>query len=243
MNYMAAVFSNGHVATGRHHGEAFSNLSESDQNADLISGHVNADGTFTTELEHPNKDIILIRHAESMWNAEMSNDLDSSLTLKGISQAQILARFLRKKLDCRGYVGFTSPFDRCLQTSMPLRRQTNMRFFVRPEISELTNNFPPEGVQVPSRSTRYLNIEWNNYFSTNFLPEPPKSFLARLRSFLDLLPDRALVITHGSVIQILIELALGVKVSQIPEWDNSIGNASITYIKDGTVVWLAKNVA
>ncbi len=243
--YLAAMFANGHVATGRHHGEAFSRLPREQQDQDdrLISGHVNPDGTFTTEMDFIDKELILVRHAESMWNAQVSDSLDSTLTLKGVSQAQRLANFLRKSIDCRGVVGFTSPFDRCVLTSMPIRRQTGIRFFVKSEIAELTDDFPGEGVEVPCRKDRYLDIEWGNYYTTVFHKEPSEVFLGRLRSFLDSIPNRSLVVTHGSVVQTLIEMALGVKVGSVPMWDNSIGNASITHIKNGTVVLMAKNVA
>jgi broad specificity phosphatase PhoE len=241
--YLAAVLANGHIATGRHHGEAFSRLSEEEKNCDVISGHVNEDGTFTTELEHVHKDIILIRHAESMWNANLSDSLDSCLTFRGVKQAQSCARFLRKNVDCSGYVGFTSPFQRCLLTSLPICKQTGVQFRVRQEISELTNHFPDCGVQVPCRNEEYLDIDWANYCNAIFNREPPKIFLGRLRVFLESVPDRSIIVTHGSVVQTMIEMALGVKVSQIPAWDDSIGNASVTYIKDGTVVWMAKNVA
>jgi broad specificity phosphatase PhoE len=66
--------------------------------------------------------------------------------------------------------------------------------------------------------------------------------LSRVRQFIDSLPNRSLIVTHGSVVQILIEMALGVRVNQVPAWDNSIGNASITHIKNGTVILLAKNI-
>lgn len=242
MNYLAAVFSNGHIVTGRHHGEAFSKLSDYDQDSDLISGHVNEDGTFTTEMDHLHKEIILIRHAESRWNAHETEDLDSALTFKGVSQAQDLARFISKNIDCRGLVGFTSPFDRCLLTSLPLRRRTGIRFLVKSELSELSEAFPDQGVFVNCRKDKYLDIEWSNYSNTTFRKESSSDFISRLYKFLEYIPDRSLIITHGSVVQTMIEILLGVKVNQVPAWDNSIGNASITYIRDGTVVWLAKTV-
>jgi len=240
--YLAAVLSNGHVATGRHHGEAFSKLSSTEQEAGLVSGHVNPDGTFTTEMEFIDKEVILVRHAESEWNAHLSDSLDSTLTFKGVSQAQRLASFIRKNIDCRGMVGFTSPLDRCLLTSLPIRRQTGVRFFVRHELSELSNHFPAEGVEVPCRKDEYLDIEWGNYHTTTFCKEPPEAFLGRLRAFLESIPNHSIIVTHGSCVQTMIEMALGVKMSQVPAWDNSIGNASITHIKAGTVSLLAKRV-
>jgi broad specificity phosphatase PhoE len=241
--YLAAVFSNGHVATGRHHGEAFGRLSSDDQSADLVSGHVNEDGTFTTELDHIHKEIVLIRHAESMWNVGLTDDLDSRLTMKGVNQAQVLASFLRKNLDCRGFAGFSSPLLRCVLTQLPIYKQTGIRFVVRSEIFEITKDFPEEGVRVPCRSRQFLDVGWDNYCDSTFCREPSQVFLGRLRSFLDVIPDRSMIITHGSVVQTMIEMILGVRVCQIPTWDDSIRNASVTYIKDGTVVWLAKNAA
>lgn len=240
--YLAAVFSNGHVATGHHHGEAFSKLSCEDQDADLISGHVNPDGTFTTEMDHLDKEIIIIRHAESMWNAKLTDNLDSPLTTKGISQAHATAKYIKRNIDCRGFVGFTSPFDRCLLTSMPIRKHSGIKFSVREEISEITHEFPEHGVHVPSKKDKYLDLDWINYNDTLFLKEGSFAFIERLNLFFQSLPFRSIIVTHGSVVQTLIEIALGVKVQSIPTWDNSIKNASITHIKNGTVVCLAKNV-
>lgn len=240
--YLAAVLSNCHVSTGRHHGEAFANLSYVDQEAGLVSGHVNPDGTFTTEMDFLDKEIILIRHAESMWNANLTDNLDSTLTLKGVSQAQKLASFIRKSIDCRGLRGFVSPFDRCLLTSLPIRRQTGIKFAVNSEVREISFEFPESGVEIPDRKSCYFEIEWTNYLTSTFYRESNEIFLSRLRVFLDLLPNRSIIITHGSIIQTMIEMILGLNVTQVPKWDNSIENASITHIKNGTVILLAKKI-
>jgi len=238
--YVAAVFSNGHVATGRHHGEAYARLSCEDRDADLVSGHVNPDGTFTTEMDHPHKDILIIRHAESQWNAKLTEDLDSDLTDEGERQRDAVARFIKDNIDYRSFMGFTSPFLRCLKTSNPLRK-LGVRFFVENELAEITNEFPDCGVSVPCRRGEYSDFEWNyQYESMNFRKEPPEDFLQRLKSFMNRLPQYSIIVTHGSVVQTLTEMALGVPVDKIPAWDNSISNASITYIKDGTVIWLSK---
>ena len=97
--YVAAVFSNGHIATGVNHGDAFMKMSEEDKNADPISGHVNPDGTFTTEMKHLNKEIILIRHGESLWNIKKSDSLDSDLSPMGVFQSMKLAEFLLDNID------------------------------------------------------------------------------------------------------------------------------------------------
>lgn len=241
--YLAAVLSNCRIATGRHHGEAFANLPNLDQESGLVSGHVNPDGTFTTEMDYVDKEIILIRHAESLWNAQLTEDLDSSLTLKGISQAQKLAIFIKRTIDYRGFVGFLSPFHRCLLTSLPIRKQTGICFNVETEIREVPSNFPDNGVEIPCRRVGYPDIRWGNYVTNTFYRETQEVFLNRLRHFLDILPKKALIVTHGTIVQTLIEMILGVNVMQIPIWDNSIGNASITYIKNGTVVLLAKKIA
>lgn len=237
---MAAVFSNGNVATGRHHGEAFSNLSCGDQDGDLISGHVNSDGMFTTEMEHPQKEIILVRHAESLKNAQVSEDFDSSITPTGVEQAQALARYLKNKIDCRGLVGFTSPYERCLMTSMPIRRHTGIRFFVRRELAESTKDFPEMGINVPCRKNRYLDLEWSDYETTLFRKEMSTDFVKKLQDFLASLPARSLIITHSCVVQTLMVMALGLKVKQASDC-NFIKNASVTHIKDGTVVSVGKS--
>lgn len=241
--YLAAVFSNGHITTGRHHGEAFSKLSCEDQEADLISGHLNDDGTFTTEMTCVHKEIILIRHAESMWNVNKTDNLDSNLTPLGITQSHKIANYIKKHIDCRDIIGYTSPFDRCLLTSMPIRRQTGIKFIVRSEISEVADQFPDSGIEVICRNKQYFDFDWQHYSTTTFHKESCKNLIDRLNTFINLLPNRSIVITHAGIVQVLIEMALGVKVSSIPNWGNFIDNASITHIKDGTVVCLAKNIA
>lgn len=241
--YIAAVFGNGNIATGVNHGDAFMKMSEEDKNAEVISGHVNPDGTFTTEMSHLNKEIILIRHGESMWNIKQSDSLDSHLSPMGVFQAMKLAEFLSDNIDdFHSFVGHTSPYHRCLLTSMPLRK-AGLRFFVEPDLAELTDHYPESGITVPCRRSEFPDIEWGNYTTTHFGKEPSEGFLGRLHSFAQRIPDRSIIVTHGSVVQTMIEIALGVRVERIPTWDNSIGNASVTYIKGGTVVWLARGVA
>jgi hypothetical protein len=114
--YQPAVFTGGHVATGSHHADAFSHLTVEEKDACdlLVSGHVNEDGSFTSEMKCSNKNLIFVRHVESLLNVGLTDDLDSDITDKGVNQGLGLV----DRLPCLdGYVGFVSPYLRCLKTA------------------------------------------------------------------------------------------------------------------------------
>jgi len=242
MSYVAAVWTNGHAASGNHHGEAYGNLSWKEQlSSDICSGHLNPDGTFTTEMEHPNKNLVIIRHGESEYNTGITEELDSGLTQKGYCQIETVAFFLRQRLT--GYIGYVSPLLRCLQTARLIRQQTGITFNVIPEISEFTQRYPQEGISVPSRTESYPEFNWPAIQSQMHFPkEPDFDFLERLKLVFSQISSNSLIITHGSVVMTLCEIALGLNVHEIPKWDNSIDNASISFVSDGTVLWFGKKV-
>jgi broad specificity phosphatase PhoE len=242
--YTAAVWAHGYSASGMHHGEAFGNLSWEDRlAADICSGHLNEDGTFTTEMGHLNKNIIIVRHGESEYNAEVTQDLDSCLTNKGCSQAEAAAFFLRNEiLNISEYKGYVSPLLRCLQTAEYFRNILGINFQITSKVSEFTTFYPETGISVPNRSNYYPHFDWSESEFFHFPKEGDDVFLSRLKDIFAVLPDNVLLITHGTVVMTLCEMALGMNVTEIPQWDNSIANASICFIKDGTVVWFGKKI-
>lgn len=246
MPYRAAVFSNGHVATGCHHGEAFCNLSYQDRLAqDLVSGHVNEDGTFTSELPHPDKNVILIRHAESRHNAKLTSDLDSDLTDRGHQQAERVAHFLYE-MGLRGYFGFVSPLLRTLKTARYIEQATGLPFMVNELISEHSDYYPPEGLHIPCRQEDYDDFFWSDLCERKQLyyeREPNEQFINRLKIFFNKLPHNSVIVTHGSCVTTLIEIAMGVDVKEVPEWNEGVGNATVTLVKNGTLVWMSKDPA
>lgn len=244
MNYAAAVFANGHIGVGCHHGDAYSNLSYKDRLVqDLVSGHVNEDGSFTSELPHLDKNIILIRHAESYHNAKLSEDLDTDLTERGKEQAEELSLFILK-MGLKGYQGFVSPLLRTLETARQVERVTGLSFMVSELISEHSCLYNDSGVRIPCRYKSYDEFYWGELASSEELfykREENIDFIKRMIIFFNKLPHNSLIVTHGNCVMTLIEVAMGLTVSEVPEWKEGIANASISLLRNGTLVWMSKD--
>jgi broad specificity phosphatase PhoE len=91
----------------------------------------------------------------------------------------------------------------------------------------------------------YWDMNWNDLTEqeTIHLPKETDSvFVEKLSSLLDKLPEKTVVVSHGTCVMTLIELALGAKVEKVPEWDGSIKNASVSKVSHGTLEYLSKTV-
>lgn len=244
--YKPAVFCSGHVESGCHHGDAYSKLTSEEKEAFdlLVSGHVNEDGSFTTEMKHTTKTILAVRHAESQYNVHLTSHLDSDLTNNGEHQAHLMSDHF-KLFNLEGFVGYTSPLLRCVKTARYIQRKTGMNFTVLPELCEVSWGFPENGIDIKCMSDVYWEMNWNDLHNqdTIHLPkETDTTFVEKLTNLLDSLPEKTVIVSHGTCVMTLIELALGAKVEKIPEWDGSIKNASISRISYGTLEYMSKVV-
>ncbi|WP_442959439.1 phosphoglycerate mutase family protein [Providencia sp. PROV255] len=62
-------------------------------------------------------DLILIRHGQSEWQANLTKSKDSRLTLKGREQAKQLGLNLERTFDIENYFIITSPLVRAIETA------------------------------------------------------------------------------------------------------------------------------
>ena len=244
--YKAAVFCSGHVESGCHHGEAYSKLNSEEKKAFdlLINGHINEDGSFTTEMKHSNKDILIIRHAESLNNIRSTDHLDSDLSNHGEYQAHITSDYI-KSFDLSGYVGLTSPMLRCLKTARYIQRKTGLKFKICTELCEVSWVFPEDGLSIRVMADMFSDMDWSGLTQEETLHLPKEtdaSFVQKLSGFLNQLSAKSVIVTHGTCVMTLIELSLGAKVAKVPEWDGSIKNASLSMVTDGTLQYLSKVV-
>jgi broad specificity phosphatase PhoE len=245
--YKAAVFSGGHVESGCHHAEAYSRLTPEEKEAFdlLVSGHVNEDGSFTTEMQHATKNILFVRHAESQYNVRKTYHLDSDLTNDGEVQAHLLANHIHH-LNLEGYTGFVSPFKRCLKTARYIMRKTGMCFVVCPELGEVSWTFPESGLDIQTMADAFWEMNWDGLDHKDTIHCPKETdavFVQKLAGLLVNLPEKSLIVSHGTPIMTLIELALGAQVGRIPQWDGSIQNASMSHITHGTLQYLSRTVS
>jgi alpha-ribazole phosphatase len=162
--------------------------------------------------------VYIIRHAQSLANAQVTQDLNSDLSPLGYSQAGALAeRF--SAVPIRAI--YSSPFRRCLQTAQMIARGKRLSIFMRPELWEYHHLEPGArtdvglatheeicaahaGVQVCPDFDSVLNWPWAD--------EALEQMIARVHRFAAFLKRRwtgddetIVVVGHGSPIARFIE--------------------------------------
>jgi broad specificity phosphatase PhoE len=156
-------------------------------------------------------DLILIRHGQSLANINCSTDPDCELTPLGHQQARDLAQRL-KGLPLDGFVGLVSPYRRALQTAEHITDAIGLRF----EIDEAVREF---GTTCTINGSRYS-------------AESPGEFVERMKKFLGGATGRLLVVSHGSPIAYLAQLANGFDMTVRGPIHQGIGNAQFRWISD-----------
>lgn len=178
MKYIAALYTNeGNLVTGANHGEAFGKMTIEEQTGDLISGFVDPEtGEFVSdENKFYLKKIVLVRHAE----VDDQNEFNPKLSEAGRSQGERASSFFSENIeDLDQYFGFSSPLQRCVETSSIISKNTN------------------------------LNFETNKKFSDPLEQETSKDFLIRLRSVLHHLPEKSIIVSHCKFILNLAQIAV-----------------------------------
>lgn len=156
-------------------------------------------------------DLILIRHGQSLANINCSTDPDCELTARGHEQARKLAQRL-KSLPLDGFVGLVSPYRRAIQTADHITQALGLRFQVESEVREF-------GADCDINGTRYA-------------AETPEAFAARMKAFLRSAGGKLLIVSHGSPIAYLAQLANGFEMPVNGPIHHGIGNAQFRWISD-----------
>lgn len=198
---------------------------------------------------HFKEDLIIIRHARSLANIGASTELDSKLSDYGHKQAQTVGNFLATELDLSGHSWYTSPFMRCLQTSHAIWQQhkqvceTFITFRVMPQLREYLNHSGAVGVHIPRAKDPQGMLDWS-YFpekGEEYHSEFNEHFLHRMHEAYELLAGKSVVVTHGLPALLLARIATE-NTRDVPMWDYSLDNASVTWIKKGRTIWHGKNM-
>lgn len=190
------------------------------------------------------RNILALRHAESHYNVHATKHQNSDLTQYGEYQAHLTSNHM-KSLDLRGYTGYTSPMLRCLRTARYIQRTTGMHFTVLPELCEVSWEFPENGLDIRVMSDVYWEMNWHDladHETINLPKETDTAFVEKLSVLFNNLPEKSLVVTHGTGVMTLIELAISAKVDKVPEWDGSIKNASLTSLSGNALQYLSQVV-
>jgi len=185
---------------------------------------------------------VLIRHAESGYNVHETTHLNSKLTPLGVEQATKVSEFVANNLDLEGFRGFVSPFFRCLETASFIRAalKNNINFTIEPRIGEHTLLFPQLGFHVMNLRKTFKHFTWNSTEDFHFIKENCQETIDRFQGFVDQVKDNSIIVSHGTPVLMMAKMLMGETLTDIPDWEHQIPNASLTIIEDGEAIYLGE---
>lgn len=173
---------------------------------------------------------IFVRHGQSQYNAELTTNLDSNLTLFGEQQAIKTGIYLKNNFpDISEYVGITSPYHRCLQTSHIIHDICGLFFQVKPGPREVMMSY--DECKVVNRKDKFGHFHWHHEEDFHFFNEDEIAFVSRMQSYI-LAEEhpKLLVVSHGSPIRAMYDAVIGNPV--FPDLHNYPDNCSVSHVKD-----------
>ncbi len=210
----AALYVHGRVVIGDSHLQAYQQLAVCEkEDEDLISGFYNMETQeFQSDCLHDhffNKEIFLIRHAQTERPTQDPDAPDPDLSPYGNLQAQDLAQRLAMEFNFGEFFVFSSPMLRCLRTAMSLQKTFNLKVSVCPNLSE-TPSFVEDGetFRLKNHSQIFPSFDWPTGDDFEFAYESQVEFLNRTKLALQELPERSILVTHFGVICNISRLAL-----------------------------------
>jgi len=210
-------------------------------------------------------EIIVIRHGQSLYNVDLTQNLDSCLTDEGVDQAKKTGFWLKENFDLSGYIGFTSPYLRALQTSREISSETGLKFSINHEareyhIEKSALESQGGGMSISNRLSEFYDFNWDNSsFSEKFEfyeIETLDAFIHRIHEFLQTLDQNGkyVIVSHGAPIRVIYEISINSDLTYLKkrysecsdpeEWSKveSIKNSSLTWITNNERKWFSKVV-
>lgn len=182
-----------------------------------------------------NKDIYLLRHAQSEYNEKgiFQGRLDSDLTPLGFVQARLAAQeFLHKNIE----VIYSSPQKRAYKTALTVADVLGLEVVVDERIRELSfGEYEGKHFWTLLEEEGELFRAWLSNPLKNPLPtqEDFAGFRHRVESFLwDALEKEhknLLIVAHGGTLHALVCLALGLGLENL--WNIHMDNTGITHLR------------
>ncbi len=178
--------------------------------------------------------LFLVRHGETIWNAERRyiGRTDLPLSEEGAKQARRLAqRFSTEKVE----IIFSSPLKRAIQTAEIIGKENGLKVEVLAELVEV--DFGDwEGLTYEEIKQKFGDLIDRWLFSPSKVEIPSgekwESVTQRVKSFLDQMSHRpektGLAVTHGGVIKTIVGSILDHK--RVPFASFLISNSSVSAI-------------
>lgn len=184
----------------------------------------------------------VIRHAQSLGNAQEESGLDTGLSPLGILQTEALAARLSR---VKAEAVYSSPFYRCVQTAVPIARALHMSVRIRPELCEFHASQPgtphepilPALPEILGRQDAIMACpDHQGPMNWPHVDEPLDSLIDRMRTLACYLKGRwqgeddvVILISHGSPIARLIDAWLTDQPG--PSFRFIIDNAAISALR------------
>ncbi len=182
----------------------------------------------------------IVRHGQTKWNQErkMQGAKNSDLTELGIEEARILGEYLR---DTDFDVIYTSPLGRTLETTENVKGDRDIRVEIIDQLQEMNFGHLEGRILAEAREEfpEIMEKLWED--PLNYRTETGEDYyelFERVEEGLKVLVEksrenkveRALVITHGVIINVILSLVKGKGVGNV--WDTGVvKNTSLTVIE------------
>ncbi|MDI6786470.1 MAG: histidine phosphatase family protein [bacterium] len=178
--------------------------------------------------------LLLIRHAQSLWNLEnkAQGHLDSPLTDLGVKQSKLLANYLKDKNICKIY---SSNLGRALSTAKIISKNIGISIEEVADLREIMLG-EWEGMVGEEIANKYKDIyhNWFRYPSKTLIPQGESIEELRKRiipAFYNIINkhdgETIAVVSHGGVIVTFVAHLLKVNLDNI-YWKLEISNASLS---------------
>lgn len=218
-NIKAAWLIDGKVYAGSSHENILHSITEiTCECTEVVHGYIDCAGRFCKDIEEllDMQELMLIRHAQTLFNIRQSNDLDSDLTDVGEQQTVMLGDHL-KTFDFSEYVGLVSPALRTLKTARRIHETTGLPFAIHPLAYEYCAPWRDmSGVVreykaiIPCREKEFPEFDWSLCpKNTIFNQEPLSAFMQRMKGLASSLSKKTVIVSHGAVVFTMLEGMLG----------------------------------
>lgn len=250
-NIKAAWMIDGKIYAGSSHENILHDLNESAYECEtVVHGYIDCSGSFCENIEEllDMQEVMLIRHAQTVFNVRKTNNLDSELTELGETQVVKVAQQLTKT-DLSDYIGYVSPALRTLKTAKGISDATGLKFVVHPLAYEFCGPWRNmEGQQceykvaIPCRTKEFPQFDWSLYpKDAIFTPETLFMFRNRMKALNASLSKKTVVVTHGAVVLTMVEHLVGLEniVEHLPkDGSEPVTNASVSLVHGNKPVYL-----
>lgn len=188
------------------------------------------------------RELIIIRHARSLYNVCDTDDLDAGLTEHGHQQAKMVGKFLKDEFGSSYWNIITSPFLRCLETAQHIKEEMPCECTVDGRLGEMTVDYHElESLYVHRQDSKFAEMDWKGYKFNDFAHELMDEYIQRLEGVWEDAPNRSIIVTHGSPALSFIRMHGGI-FGSVPLWDCSVGNCSMTWIRGHRIVWQTREL-